>query len=489
MNENEKELKTEGSEEFRVEEKSTKKNYTPLIIILGVVIVCVVAVMAYYFIWNNPKNIFLNAVNSEYQTLSNKLSNLSDTNKISTTEDVVASKSTLDFDVKASSQLQDPQVTKLLSELSKLNLTVNSGVHRKNKEFAAELLLNSEKDELLNVGVYGTKKSIYVELKNLLNKFIEIPMEEEYDSLFNNSKVSIDDVDYIMNATKDSFLKNLDKKDFKQAKETIKIDKKDVKVTKTSYKLNDKTAKILVENMVKDLKKDKKFVEKLAAISGQKESEVKKDMDDTIKEIAENTSSNEDVITLSIYTKGMMNEAMAYEFNQKNKYTENNIRYTKGKISTIVYTEDGDEQFHLTMQDETSNKSKLTFIANTVTLTINTEKKDDVHKYVYTLSEKESDMKIYGTVTANMKEVAKNKEYQQSMDIEMFMDISGITKALTFKANTEGTTEVGKEIKIPEIKNVTPVESLSEEDMATILTNLSKNPKLMEFVNTINSLF
>lgn len=470
------------------QQQSKKKKPTALIVIAAVLVICVIAALAYYFIWNNPKNIFLNAVNNEYQALSNELSKLSGNDKLSK-EDVITTSGTLDFDIQATNELQSPEVTKLLEELSKLNMTVNTGVDRKNKEFAAEIMLNAEKDQLINVNMYGTKKSIYVELKNLLNKFIEVPMEEEYDNLFSDTNASIDDVDYVLNATKDSFLKNIDKKDFKQTKETIKVDGKDVKVTKTSYELNDKTATVLVEKMIKELKEDKKYVEKLASLSRKEETEVKEEMEDALKELKEENSSSSDAVFLSIYTKGMMNEAVAYEVNAKTDYSDNKIRYTKGNTSTLVFTESGTEVLNITVKDEASNKKKITLTSDTIDMTIGVEDNDNIHKYVYTLNEKESDAKMYGTLVLNTKEVAKNKKYQENVELEMFMDISGITKALTLKVNTAATTEVGKNLTIPEITNVTSIENLTEEDMNTILTNLSKNTKLVEFVNTINSLF
>lgn len=233
------------------QQQSKKKKPTALIVVAAVLVICGIAALAYYFIWNNPKNIFLNAVNNEYQAFSNELSKLSGNDKLSK-EDVITTSGTLNFDIQTINELQSPEEKKLLEELSKLNMTVNTGVDRKNKEFAAEIMLNAEKDQLINVNMYGTKKSIYIELKNLLNKFIEVPMEEEYDNLFSDTNASVDDVDYILNATKDSFLKNIDKKDFKQTKDTIKVDGKDVKVTKTSYELNDKTATVLVEKMIKE---------------------------------------------------------------------------------------------------------------------------------------------------------------------------------------------------------------------------------------------
>lgn len=471
-------------------ENTKKKNHTTTMMTVGVLaVICFVAILAYYFIWNNPKNIFLNAVNNEYQTISNKLSKFTNGNKKYALDDVITTTTKVSFNMKASEQLQDPSLTTLLTELSKVNMTLNTGMDRKKKELSTEVLLNSENDPLFHMNVYGTKKKMYVELKDLLNKFIEFPLEEEYDQLFNNQQTSIEDLDYMMNAIKDSFLKNLDKKDFKQTKETIKIDGKDVKATKTSYQLTNKNARVLMQKMIKDLKENKKFLEKYASLTGMSKTDVRDQMEEVLEDVKNSDTQSKDVLTLSIYTKGMMNEALAYEAMMKTEDGEHALHYTKGKTSMLLLTEDQQEVLTLMVEKESSDQTVITLTADTIKMTIHNESKNDINTYVYTLTEDSSDVKLYGTLTVDSKEVTKNKKYQEDMKFEMFMDASGIKKAFTMNADILGTTEIGKDLKIPEIKSATTLDQLTEQDMTTIMTNLSKNEKLMNFVNTLSSLF
>ena len=80
-----------------------------------------------------------------------------------------------------------------------------------------------------NVFAYGQKEKIYIELKNLFDKYIEVPVKE-YDTIFESSE-NLEDSKYIVKTVKDSFL-NFEK--FVSVTNPVRVTKAKILLTKAN---------------------------------------------------------------------------------------------------------------------------------------------------------------------------------------------------------------------------------------------------------------
>ncbi len=174
--------------------KDSKKIIVPIVVIL----IFLVALFAIYnFVFCNSKSIFLRAINSEYQKLDDKLNKItnSDLNTMAKNKAIKANY-TFDIDINADNIVAGTNYEGLIDEINKLNFEMNTGVDNKNKKFSYNIKANYEQDNLINVFTYGQKEKIYIELKDLFDKYIEVPVKE-YDTIFESSE-NLEDSKYIV---------------------------------------------------------------------------------------------------------------------------------------------------------------------------------------------------------------------------------------------------------------------------------------------------
>ena len=294
----------------------TKKDSKKIIVPIVVILIFLVALFAIYnFVFCNSKSIFLRAINSEYQKLDDKLNKItnSDLNTMAKNKAIKANY-TFDIDINADDIVAGTNYEGLIDEINKLNFEMNTGVDNKNKKFSYNIKANYEQDNLINVFAYGQKEKIYIELKDLFDKYIEVPVKE-YDTIFESSE-NLEDSKYIVKTVKDSFLNNLNEKEFIKTSTKTDINGKNKAVKKITYSLNEKKSLILIKNILTELKENDKFIEKYANISNASKGKVKKDINQAIKKIKSDiktATDNEKTIEMSVYTEGLLNKVVKYE--------------------------------------------------------------------------------------------------------------------------------------------------------------------------------
>lgn len=483
----EKAVNQEKNIQVEKKKKSKKKIIIPIVIIL---ILVVALFVIYNFMINNSKNVFLRAVNTEYQKLDNKIDELlnNNINKVSTDKTISANYK-FDFEVNMNDDLiLGTNYDEMLEEINKLNLEMNTIIDNKNKEFSYDINLKSENDSLLNVLAYGQKKNIYIELKDLFDKYIEVPIEE-YDAIFEGNE-TVDDSRYIVKTVKDSFLNHLNEKDFIKTSTKTDINGKKVNTKKITYSLNEKKALTLTKTVLSELKENKKFIEKCASITGKDKEDIKETIEDAINDLKdelEYSDNSDETIELSVYTEGFLNKVVKYELRFISDDEKVTLTYSNYKNVTIIEVYHDDEKL---LTSKTTKEAKDTYqtkvSVESIEMVINSKITDTKNIHTYTLTEEESNIKIAGKLSTTNKEVKKNKEYNGNLKLTASVNVEDEELA-SFVVNNKSVIKIGEDLTLPNFDKSVSYNEITSDDYTTIMNNLNNNKKLMEFITKISS--
>lgn len=448
-----------------------KKKVNKILIILPIIIVAVLVGVYLYF--NNSKNIFTRTLNKGYKNFTDVLDkvNVSTDKTIKTSGDV-------NFNINVSDEYKNLIDQNILDEINKLELLFNSVVSYENKEFSVELNTKYDKNALFDVALHGQNSNLYIELKNLYNKYIEIPVEE-YDTLF--EEYELEKIEYILNKVESSLLNNLDEKEFVKTKEKLDVESKKIEVNKIEYEFNEeKTLKLLV-NTFKELKNDQKFIKYVSEMSGLEEKEITDGIDTSIKELSSQTEfEDETFISIAIYTKGLLNEYVGFEININNL----------GKIK--IYNNDdniygdlyitGEKVAEITSKKQKENEYKTEIeIKDTANITIDSKITDKSINIDYEIVTEE--MSLDGTlnekITKEENKTTNDSKYNMNIKVEdEVVATVNINSNIKEELTDEPFTNILSKGKIN-------YENMTEEDMNSIAEKFLSNETIVSFINNI----
>lgn len=477
MNENQ--VNQYNQYEVRESVAPKKKKNVKLIVALIVVVLVAGLFGVYKFVINSPKNVFLRAINNELKQWDGMF------DSTVSTEDTVITNSTLNFDITVQEGMLTEDQLALLNEINALNLIMDTQYDPKNKQLGYNMSLNHNTSDLFSFGLYGKTNSFYVDLKNYFDKYIEIPVED-YETLFENKNT--EDVEYVLTFMKDSFLNNLENKDFKETKETISIGNKDIKTNKITYVFTEESTMKLVAKMMEDMKNNDKFIEALATTLEVDEKEVKQFIEEGIDSLKEVEASDSDTsIEISVYTKGLMNESVQFAMavNSDSKFEVKYSNYEDEKRFSML--EDNETLIDVVNVEEKENTYKTTMTMDTITLVVNSTKKDEDWNHTYKLTESESTSIISGEITSVSKEITKDKEYTNDMKFTLSFGVQDMENVITVAIESSSNSKIGESITLPDVNNSVLYTNLTEEEMNKISENILNNQNLLNFINKISA--
>lgn len=262
------------------------KNKLVVIVIVILLLLGALGVFIYYRVVNS-KNIFKTLINDTYTYLESNM-NTSDT--VSGT-----------FNLKVDGTSSDSSTNDMLGILGNIELTGSYGIDYKNKIMNMDIDSKYEGNKLLDVNLYTENSNAYVELVDLYDKYIQMPVED-YDSLF-NSISNVDDTKVVLKSVRDALNKSL--KDEYFTKEKIDVD--GVKTTKTTLKLDQENYNSIKKDVINELLNDNEFLDSFSALSDTSVEDIKDSLNDSL---AEEKFEGADV---SIYTKGLKHEFVRFE--------------------------------------------------------------------------------------------------------------------------------------------------------------------------------
>ena len=465
-------------------EKQNKK--TKIFIILGIITLIIITIISLYSIFNNSKNLFLRAINKEYVELTDSL-NLNeylykDFKNSSMIQTGNLKLTVTDID----EELIGKEAKTLLEEVNKLDFKYKYGLYYKNKRLSLLTNIQYDKKDMIKINMYGKEKNLYLELKDLFSKYIYIPYEE-LDSLFEDPNVTIEDLKKLTKSIKNALLSSLDKKDFKETKETIKIDNKEEKVRKIYYTLNNKNLEKTIISVLEKLMVDKEFLSIISKYSENSESEVKDEINSIIEDFI---LESEDIeLVFSIYFKGINNEAIKYVLDINELQSNIKLSYQKGnKQKEFTIFKNQEEIITLLNEKENDNNSKIIITIPSLDLEgiIKINNDSNINTFDFVFQNIEDEFKITGKFVQNIERNDKNIKGNSNIDIKID------TKNKTI-ANIKVTEDLNGTVKeeidfIENALNSVNIDDINEEEVNEILTNIMENETLVNFINKISSI-
>lgn len=456
-----------------------KGNKGPIVVIL--LVIAALAAVGYFLFTNmgNPKKMFVKSINKGYKEVEKFIDEAfkGDMNK------PMVLSNDLKLNIKMDDSLLDANTKGLIDEINKIKLETEIGYDQKNKQMLMIVGALYDNKSLVNAGAYAKDEKMYFELKDLFDKYIEVPMED-YDTYFEQTTIDVDDVKYVLSKTKDAFVNSLDEKNFKKSKATIKIDGKNVKTTKVSYAVSEEKAMKLAKKAFSTLVKDSKYIEALATLSGIDKAEIKESMEEMIDELTEGIESGdlskEDVLSFVVYTKGLNADAVGYEVVMKEEDEEvGTISYYKGKSKDELKVVAAGEELMSASISDTKFVVEVNSEEDAVKLEILKKEKGKTTTYSYTITAGGSS--ISGDVVVEM--IKENKDGSYEANISASASLMGMVE-VTVSGNSKA--EYKDKLSLPNVSNSVKADELTEADTNTIQTNLLKNETLVSLISKIS---
>lgn len=205
------------------------------------------------------------------------------------------------FELKVGGTSSDHSTNSMLDIMSKLDLSGSYGIDYKNKIANLDVYTKYENEKLLNSSVYMEDNNGYIELKEIYDKYIQIPVQD-YNNLFSSNEKN-DDYKVILRSVNKALTGSLKDEYFTKEKVVVR----DVKTTKTTLNLSKKNYNLMKKDFIHALLNDNEFLKSSSSISDKSVDEVKKELNNYLKE------ENFEGIDVSIYTKGFKNEFVQLE--------------------------------------------------------------------------------------------------------------------------------------------------------------------------------
>lgn len=448
-------------------------------IILTIIILALAAIL--YFVYtnfSNPKKMFVNSINKNYKKIENYID---DSFNDKVTKPMILS-SDLKFNIKVDDSLGDSSTKKIIDEINKIKLNAVIGNDQKQKEMLMTIEALYDNKSLIDLGTYAKNEKMYLELKNLFDKYIEMPLEN-YDAYFTQKNINTSDIKYVLEKTKTAIVDNLEEKNFKKSKSTIKVEGKNIKTTKITYALSQESSKKLSKKAFSTLVKDKKYIEALASLSDTKKEQIKESFEEKIDELTEKIKSDDldkdEVLLFSVYTKGLMGNVVGYEMTIVSEDDKVIASYYKGKSKDELKVTLSDEEIiNASISD---NKFVFDVTYNDETINFEVLKKEKSKKTTYSYTLTVSGLSINGDVIVEM--IKENKDGTYEANISISASFMGMIE-MTISGNSK--LEYKDKLDLPDVSNSISIDAMTEEDFNSIKTKFMQNENLMSLITKID---
>lgn len=437
-----------------------KGNKKPFVILAVIILALAVGLYFGYTKLFSTKEVFKRTVNSGYKQFEKILDNFNEERNNNKSSYL---KTETDIKVDLNSSLIDKNTQNLINEINKLKFNTEIGIDYKNESLKGIVSTKYQNQDLLGVATYLSEEKLYIELKNLYDKYIELS-DFDFSKLMDKDKekgINIEDVKYFTSKTKDVFINSISNKDFEKSKEKIKLNGKDVKTTKVSLEMDSEKLVKIIKKSIKKLKNDKKYIKSLSNILGKDEKEIKH-LFDSVKTDEEDDIDNDIIIVFSAYTKGIRNEIVGYEFTIKEMDESNTISF--------ACLEDGKINVKLTSED--------------TTIELNITKKENGNKKTYTYELKSEIINFNGSYEINEKTNTDDK-YEADIKLTIRLNLTGMDVG-SITLNGKISENIVDKLDMPKFTNTISSNELNDVEILKIRNKLMTNRVVMSFISNLS---
>ena len=294
----------------------------------------------------------------------------------------------------------------------------------------------------------------------------------------------------ILKSIRNAVVSGIDKDALERSTDTLSVNGKEIKVNVVTYKLDKKSSKYFLKTFAKTLKNDKKFLKAIDKLADNMDlefdsDEIKDGLSELIEEADDIEIEKDEVVTISIYTKGLFNDVVGFKLKEGK---EELIEYYSHKGNTELVINDGDEKVVLSGIKE-GKKTNYTLKVGKVKVAKFTvraweQEKVDLDYTIYGDSFGIGGEEVSGTIYVSAKEGKHDitGEYKFSMETEEGkFAISGDYK-IEFDSEVEGFST----------KNATEMIDVDWKELRTKITEKYSDDEIikevaLELVNDLES--
>ena len=332
------------------------------IVIISVVVLLIILVGGYFGykkFYKSPDAILTDYINAVFDE-GKKVINDKVLNNLDNTDNDILVNGSLSFDTNAS--LNDYE------ELKDYSLLFNMGLSPKSKLLNLKLDLLKESKNFLSGSLIMQNNHLYAKVPSILSRTIDLGTNE-LDEMMNVSNASFtkDDINTVIDGTKEVILNSIKKEDVKKESTTVH----DEKLNLITYNFNKENQILLLNNMKNYIENNSDYEESLSNLTGNSKSELLDSIEDQIDDY-----DSEDA-TISLYTKGINNSFKELDlksttdsfinitFND-NTYTftmPNLVMTMKDNVVNVKYTdEDTNVTYEMNLTTLADNENKIDLV-------------------------------------------------------------------------------------------------------------------------------
>lgn len=450
--------------------KTTKKASKAAIL---VVIICVVLFLllifgvVYFKISRNNKRVIATGITN----LTSKFDKMLEVNK-----DLELTKNyTISGDINLN---VESSYINTLASLDEYKLYVNliNNLGKTKNEFSFQQNLDSKKvlgslssklnnEELINAKVYIEKDKAYYFVKGFLDKYVEGGETNYLDTIEENQN-TYENINYLYKFIINSIKHNLKDDYFIKTGEKLIIDGKNINTKKITLKLDSKNGNELINNVISDLKKDKKA------------AKIIKGYDIELDDIdSDEAFSDGEEMNFSVYADNISYKILRYDISIKNSSDD----------VLVTYLDQDTDVVELYNEDEKQATIKITNKNNVYDFDILDDKDKKIADFTYTNEKNQKELSynlsmdgttLKGKISSNTTNVVKNKSYNNKTIITASLKSSGTDLGtarieVNYKAKSE--SDINEDIT----NTVKEDEITSDQSDALMNTLTSALAKLM----------
>lgn len=445
-----------------------------LLFILIPVIIILLALLGgfiYLKLNSNPKQIFTGAINKAFEFLE------VEEDKYTTVKSKV--------ELSGSIESEDESVKEVKDILESSKIAINSEIDAKNLVVNENIQVVYNNENLINLDASVQDQKIYIALKDWLDKYIEVPVQEAELLKINEvaDNLSSIDANLLLKSVQEEFVKEIQKQEFVQEKVKLNLDGKETKVTKSSLKLSEEQAVTFVKEFLENLKQNENFQKSI----GENREDVIKNIETLLGDFPTEDFDQSTEICFSIYTKGILNKFVAVDFTiEEEEKTTAGIEFVKqneGKYEFAMYQNDEEERTNLikiTLEDEKESKTKGTikisayFEDEVLDLICKYELKDEQLTFELSTTIENVELALSGNI------IEKGTTYSGTLMVSTKVQDFG-----TVNLNILYNFEYNVQIQRADISNATTIEELTDDEQQTFVNNI-QNSKLYELIEKNN---
>ena len=364
--------------------KILKNNYPFVMIIIAMTMISSGLYLNYH---TNPKILLSKTFNNLIKIVENTKSN----------EDItgISENFTLNSNIKfnignqsiqKSIDTKDTQNKNLITNLNNTTTNLTLVQDKTNKKMYASINSKLGQEELINAKYLVENATEYYYVKDIVNNYVNNGNSAYFEAL-NSATTTKENIIYILQMTSKSLEKRLKNEYFTKTKEQTLLNNKIKKLNKISLKLTDTTTKELVNNIIIDLKEDKKANQILTSIDK-----------NFFKNIIDNENkifNYNEIITINMYITNL-GDIKKYELIYLEKEKENKLTY-EAETEQIYYIENNqiiydikyesseDEKNLIFYNDQGEEQGKIVYdkTINRTLINGNLKRKSDIIDIIY----------------------------------------------------------------------------------------------------------